>query len=284
MKTRILFIIIALAVSPVFVHAQAARTFPKSAMDTHSSAASPKTQSLNAAITRQVAVAQVHAARPFQPHSATPKGSSLTKEELADGKDYIVTPAGNIKKTSWQACEYFYNWQKRQAELNMPESQIEIDRERILIQFDISDEYCQVVAQARTPATLNLETFPAASLTPVDLTVSVNPNVQLPAINPAEIAASHPIIAEQKNPILRGQTNMDQKFDIPVGITKRKAKRYLKHFVRENYTNLHAALENREQGQRLSVAQHRAFTSYDSLCAWYEGTHHQPCPPPEAFL
>ncbi len=269
MKTRILFIIIVLAVSPAFVHAQAT---------------SSKTHSLDAAIDRQVAAAQTHAARPVRHHAAAPKGSSLTKEELADGKDYVVTPAGNIPKTSWQACEYFYNWQKRQKELNMPESQIEIDRERILIQFDISDEYCQVLAQTHAPATTNLATVPAASVIPVDLTVSLKPNVQLPDINPAEIAVSQPIIAEQKNTTPRAQTNMEQEFDIPIGITKRKAKRYLKHFVRENYDDLHSALENREQGQRLSVAQRRALTSYDSLCAWYEGTHHQPCPPPEAFL
>ena len=156
----------------------------------------------------------------------------------------------------------------------------------LLAQFDISDDYCRVLAQQHTSVTMHLANVPATPVTPEDLTISLNPNVQLPVIHLGEVAASHPIITEEDipHPTIQSQVEMNQISDIPSNITPRKAKRYLKHFVRDNYNELHLALENQKSGQRLPIAQRRLLSSYESLCSWYEGTHHTPCPSPEVFL
>ena len=308
MKTRIFLILAVLFAFGTASHAQATKSIPLGkkgtiGLDTRIPAQASK-NTINAAVDRRIAAARAQAqARAAKRQASKPSSDWLTKEDIVDEKDYVVTPAGNIKKGSWEACEYFANWEKRQFELNMPEEQFESSREMVFLQFDISNEYCQILAQQRQirPVQVDSAHLPSVAVIPsipADLHINVNPDVTLPKVNVAQV--TEPIVlSEKQNMATTSERPKAAKFSwlevrnsddedkvlLPHGLTPRKAKRYLKHFVRDNYDDLTQALRNQKEGTRLNVGQRRLLTSYDSLCSWYKDTHPgEACPDPESFL
>lgn len=307
MKTRIFLILAVLFAFVTASHAQATKSIPLGKKGAIGLNTRIPVQANNAAISanidRRIAAARAQAQAQAAKQAPQPSSDWLTKEDMVDEKDYVVTPAGNIKKGSWQACEYFTKWEKRQFELNMPEEQFASSREMVFLQFDISDEYCQILAQQRQiqPVRINPDapSFASVPSIPTDLHINVNPDVTLPKVNTAQV--TEPIVSQEEESLaantarpqearfswteVHRDNNPETQIVLPRGLTPRKAKRYLKHFVRDNYDDLTQALTNKKKKVRLNVGQRRLLTSYDSLCGWYKDTHPgETCPPPESFL
>lgn len=304
MKTRIFLILAVLFAFTTASHAQATKSIPlgkKGSIGLNTRIPVQANASINAAIDCKIATARAKAQAQAAKQAPQPSSDWLTKEDMVDERDYVVTPAENIKKGSWQACEYFAKWEKRQFELNMPEEQFESSREMVFLEFDISSEYCQILAQQRQVRPIQIDTkhlpsFASVPSVPTDLHINVNPDVTLPDVNTAQ--ATEPIVSsEEKDMDANAVQPQAARFSwmevrhtgtdvlLPHGLTPHKAKRYLKHFVRDNYDDLTQALTTQKKKKRLNIGQRRLLTSYDSLCGWYTDTHPgESCPAPESFL
>ena len=103
MKHTIILCLISFLLTPVWAHAQATRTLKlgkRMGIDTHIPIQIDQT-----ALNRKI-MAQLEHARPKVSHAKGGMGI-LTKEDLRDEKEYVVTPEGDIQRGSIEACEYF---------------------------------------------------------------------------------------------------------------------------------------------------------------------------------
>lgn len=294
MKKLIFLLIIGLCAGLESLYAQATQSIPLGkkggwSVDTHIPVHLNMT-GFNAAINRQLANAQ----RMVPTHKIDVSDLRLEKGDLESSQAYVVTPQGNIQKSSWQACEYFYKWEKRQSDISTPLEQFAGNREMLQITFDISDEYCAVLAQqqqaneAHTQIHLAHTPGVPVPVTHTDLTVS--PAIELPDID----VSLHLVADNQEQPQCAPVVNQEprswnevrqaQGWDPNIKITPRQSKRYLKRFVRENYEDLSIALFRQQTGKPLSILQRRLLTGYDSLCSLYQIATGNTCPTPAELL
>lgn len=270
----LLFLSISCLLIPAAAQAQATKSIPISrnwGIDTHI----PQTvnrDTLVANINRRIARAQEQALRAqrAQQRRLHDQDVRLAREEVANENDYVVTPQGNIRKRSWQACKYYEQWLQQQGALHLPAEQLRTQQEMVLFTFDLTENYCKVLAQQHT--------LPDVS------GVSV-----LPPANIAQLAQPH--ITPTEEPLLRVSAHtalpapeqsswkdvVDRGYD-PAPVSKGKAKRYLKEFLKENKADLERALALKARQERMNPGLRRLLTSYDSLCAQYERSVGQPSP------
>lgn len=188
----------------------------------------------------------------------------LYQEDIVNDRNYVSTPQGDIRKGSWQACEYFYNWDKHQKDRSsMTVEQYQAQRDIVLLTFGISADYCSVLAQYRNPA----------QLTPLQLADNTAPDI---AHADLHLSLTVPATSQQsKGERASWIKELRATEYVQTSWPPRKIKRYLKEYMQENCTAVQEALEMRNKGKSLRAKQRLALSGYDSLCQAYENTFGQ---------
>ncbi len=196
---------------------------------------------------------------------------SLHKDDMSNENEYVATPQGDIRKGSWQACEYFYTWDKHQQKYNIALDQYQTQREMILLMFDISEDYCNVLAQQRKQAEeLPLEFVPGRpnfAATSVPGTVQDQPIAHQPVAVQSSAQADVP--TQQQETVSWAEYRKNETSS-NWHVSPRKIKRYIKEYVAQNCTTLQESLELQTKKEYLRSRHRIALTGYHSLCQAYE--------------